>query len=73
MDQVLEAALRRKPKAVLAVRWLGGGGKKRRGPSRSPARPGFPAEQPPAIASTRQPRARHIPEQVPLPMPGLGG
>ncbi len=71
-DQVLEAALRRKPQA-LAVRSSGGGSTRKREPVAVPARPAFPAEQPPAIASTRQPRARHIPVPVPLPMPGLGG
>jgi len=51
MDQVLEAALRRTPKAI-AVRAPGsGGGPARDVPVAVPApRPGFPADQPPAVA-----------------------
>ncbi len=52
MDQVLEAALRRKPKA-LVIRVPGsGGGRAKKDEAAIPApRPGFPADQPPAIAT----------------------
>ncbi len=56
MDQVLDAALRRKPKAVVIKATGSGGGPakttKPDAPARAP-RPDFPAEQPPAIASGR--------------------
>ncbi len=55
MDQVLDAALRRKPKAlVVKVPSSGGGATRKVEPATVPApRPGFPADQPPAIASGR--------------------
>jgi ATP-dependent Lon protease len=55
MDQVLEAALRRKPKAlVLKAPGSGGGPAKKEVPVGVPApRPGFPSDQPPAIATGR--------------------
>jgi len=55
MDQVLEAALRRKPKALAVKAPRSGGGRaKEEVPVGVPApRPGFPADQPPAIATGR--------------------
>jgi len=52
MDQVLEAALRRRPQP-LQPRSPGSGGEKQSEPLAVPARSGFPADQPPAIASGR--------------------
>jgi ATP-dependent Lon protease len=52
MDQVLDAALRRRPQP-LQPRSPGSGGGKQSEPLAVPARPGFPADQPPAIASGR--------------------
>jgi ATP-dependent Lon protease len=52
MDQVLEAALRRKPKAlVIRVPGSGGGPAKKDEAAIPAPRPGFPADQPPAIAT----------------------
>ena len=55
MDQVLEAALRRKPKAlVVKAPGSSGGGRTKNEPAAVPApRPGFPADQPPAMATGR--------------------
>jgi ATP-dependent Lon protease len=54
MDQVLDAALRRKPKALVMKAPGSGGGSTRKGEPAVPApRPGFPADQPPAIAAGR--------------------
>jgi len=52
MDQVLDAALRRRPQP-LQPRSPGSGGEKQSEPLAVQARPGFPADQPPAIASGR--------------------
>ncbi len=54
MDQCLDGALRRKPKA-LAVKAPGsGGGPRKSAPLAVPAPPpGFPVDQPPAIATGR--------------------
>ncbi len=53
MDQVLDAALRRRPQP-LQPRSAGSGGDEKQGEPRAvPARPGFPADQLPAIASGR--------------------
>ena len=53
MDQVLDAALRRRPQP-LQPRSPGSGGDEKHGePHAVPARPGFPADQLPAIASGR--------------------
>jgi ATP-dependent Lon protease len=53
MDQVLDAALRRKPKAVVvkATRSGGGPAKKDETVGVPPSLPGYPADQPPAIAT----------------------
>jgi ATP-dependent Lon protease len=52
MDQVLEGALRRKPKALIVKAPGPGGGPRKSAPLAVPAPlPGFPADQPPAIAS----------------------
>jgi ATP-dependent Lon protease len=54
MDQVLDAALRRKPKAlVMKASGSGGGAAKKREPAVPAPRPGFPADHPPAIATGR--------------------
>jgi ATP-dependent Lon protease len=55
MDQVLDAALRRKPKAlVVKAPGPSGGGRKKGETAPVPApRPGYPADQPPAIAAGR--------------------
>ena len=52
MDQVLESALRRKPKGLVVKAPESGGGARKSAPLAVPAPPaGFPADQPPAIAS----------------------
>ncbi len=54
MDQVLDAALRRKPKALVMKAPGPGGGSTKKDVATVPApRPGFPGEQPPAIATGR--------------------
>ena len=55
MDQVLDAALRRKPKAlVVKASGPSGGGRKKAEPASVPApQPGYPADQPPAMAAGR--------------------
>jgi ATP-dependent Lon protease len=54
MDQVLEGALRRKPKALVVKAPGSGGGPRKSAPLAVPAPlPGFPADQPPAIATGR--------------------
>ena len=54
MDQVLEGALRRKPKALVVKAPGSGGGTRKSDPLAVPAPPpGFPADQPPAIATGR--------------------
>ena len=54
MDQVLDAALRRKPKAVVIKAPGSGGGSAKKDEATIPAPPaGFPADQPPAIATSR--------------------
>ena len=53
MDQVLEAALRRHPQPLQPRSAGSGGDEKQREPLAVPARPGFPADQPAAIASGR--------------------
>ncbi len=51
MDQVLDGALRRKPKTLVVKAPGSGGGPRRSAPLAVPAPPpGFPADQPPAIA-----------------------
>jgi ATP-dependent Lon protease len=52
MDQTLDAALRRKPKALVLKAPGSGGGPRKSEPVAVPAsRPGFPADQPPAMAT----------------------
>ena len=52
MDQVLDGALRRKPKALVVKAPGSGGGPRKSAPLAVPAPPpGFPADQPPAIAT----------------------
>jgi ATP-dependent Lon protease len=55
MDQVLDAALRRKPKAIVVkAPGSSGGGRTKDEPAAVPApRPGYPADQPPAMATGR--------------------
>ncbi len=53
MDQVLDAALRRRPQPLQPRSPGSGGDEKQSEPRAVPARPGFPADQPPAIASGR--------------------
>jgi ATP-dependent Lon protease len=54
MDQVLDGALRRKPKTVVVKAPGSGGGPRTSTPLAVPApRPGYPADQPPAIATGR--------------------
>ncbi len=54
MDQVLDGALRRRPKALVVKAPGSGGGPRKSAPLAVPAPPpGFPAEQPPAIATGR--------------------
>jgi ATP-dependent Lon protease len=55
MDQVLDAALRRKPKAIVVkAPGSSGGGRTKAEPATVPApRPGYPADQPPAMATGR--------------------
>jgi ATP-dependent Lon protease len=55
MDQVLDAALRRKPKAIVVkAPGSSGGGRTKGEPAAVPApRPGYPADQPPAMATGR--------------------
>jgi ATP-dependent Lon protease len=54
MDQVLDAALRRKPKALVMKAPGSGGGSSKKDQARVPAPPpGFPGDQPPAIATGR--------------------
>ncbi len=56
MDQVLDAALRRKPKAIVVkAPGSSGGGRTKDEPAAVPApRPGYPADQPPAMATGRR-------------------
>ncbi len=52
MDQVLDSALRRKPKTLVVKAPGSGGGRRKSAPLAVPAPPpGFPADQPPAIAT----------------------
>ena len=52
MDQVLDGALRRKPKTLVVKAPGSGGGPRKSAPlAVPPTRPGFPADQPPAIAT----------------------
>jgi len=51
MDQVLDAALRRKPKALVMKAPSGGGSAKKDEATVPAPPPGFPADQPPAIAT----------------------
>jgi ATP-dependent Lon protease len=51
MDQVLEHALRRKPKGLVVKAPASGGGSRKSVPLAVPPPAGFPADQPPAIAS----------------------
>jgi ATP-dependent Lon protease len=52
MDQVLDAALRRKPKAIVVKAPGSGGGPRRGEPTAVPAPPpGYPTDQPPAMAT----------------------
>ncbi|MDR3544174.1 MAG: endopeptidase La [Candidatus Limnocylindrales bacterium] len=53
MDQVLDAALRRHPQPLQRRSPETGGGEKKGEPLAVPARSGFPADQPAAIASSR--------------------
>ncbi|MFH0750808.1 MAG: endopeptidase La [Chloroflexota bacterium] len=54
MDQVLDGALRRKPKTLVVKAPGSGGGPRKSAPLAVPAPPpGFPADQPPAIATGR--------------------
>ena len=55
MDQVLDTALRRRPKAlVVKAPGSSGGGRTKSEPAAVPApRPGYPADQPPAMATGR--------------------
>jgi ATP-dependent Lon protease len=53
MDQVLDAALRRHPQPLQPRPPGSGGGENQSEPLAVPARPGFPADQAPAIASGR--------------------
>ncbi|HEY5496550.1 MAG TPA: S16 family serine protease, partial [Candidatus Limnocylindrales bacterium] len=53
MDQVLETALRRHPQPLKPRSPGSGGDEKHSEPLAVPARPGFPADQPSAIASGR--------------------
>jgi ATP-dependent Lon protease len=53
MDQVLDAALRRRPQPLPTRSPGSGGDEKHSEPRAVPTRPGFPADQPPAIASGR--------------------
>jgi ATP-dependent Lon protease len=55
MDQVLDAALRRRPKAlVVKAPGSSGGGRKKAEPATVPAPPsGYPSDQPPAMAAGR--------------------
>ena len=69
-DQVMEAALRRKPQP-LVPRAPGGGGARKGQPLPVPAPAGFPADQPPAVASGRAPRPLRVPLPVGVPVPGL--
>ncbi len=72
-DQVLEAALRRKPRPLPARSSGSSGGAKKEEPLAIPARPTFPAGQPPAIASGEHPSGRPAPTSAVIPVPGLGG
>ena len=54
MDQVLDASLRRKPKALVLKAPDSGGGSAKTADATVPAPPpGFPGDQPPAIATGR--------------------